>query len=284
MLKRFLRGLGIPEVPAPRREQGGNRPSADRGDDRGTRSSRTQPPEAASEPTPAPSVGDVLPKASHRGESTGFEPRILVRYQAPISINAKGSAGLGLFASGFSGQNVYSGQMGEVGFYKALCMDDLIDHASSYWSVAMPASGTVLHRDPRFDTDIDCVIVQGGTMHLLDLKYYASGDVTWHSTDGTSLLCRDNATGQQVGNPRSMSRNMAMASARFSRLFPRFDVCASVVLIPTDSGIGKVAPGTAWPGDVPLRTLPEMLAILRSAPAGYADTATDHALSTLLKR
>lgn len=243
------------------------------------RSSYRQPPPA---PVPAPAV-DTIAKPTRNGEMTGFEPRTLLNYQAPLSINAKGNAGFGLFESGFSNQSVYSGQMGEVGFYKALCREDLVDRVSSYWSVAMPADGTVAVPDTKFATDIDCVIVQGDTMHLIDLKYYASGDVTWHSTDGTWLLCRDNATGKQVGKPRKMSRNMAMAGARFPRLFPEYTVRSCVVLIPTNSGMGKVTPGTAWPGDVPLITLTDMLNLLRAAPAGYASAKADAALTSLLK-
>lgn len=226
---------------------------------------------------------EELARASRAGVLTGFEPKVLREYHAPVSINAKGNAGFGLFQSGFDRSNVYNGQNGEVGFYKALCMTGLVDEVNSYWSVAMPAAGGAPGPDPQFHTDIDCVVVQGSTMYLIDLKYYASGDVTWHSADDRTLLCRDTQTGKRVGKPRKMSRNMAMAQDRFSKLFPQHRIVSYVVLIPTNSGIGNVQAGTAWPGRVPLITLPEMLERIRSAGSGYASADVDATLTALLK-
>ena len=230
-----------------------------------------------------PNMGETLSRASRNGRMTGCEPRDLRSYLPPISVNAKGVAGLGLFESGFSGQNVYSGQMGEMGFYKVLCRDQLIDRFSSYWSVAMPADGSDAVADPTFATDIDCVVVQGKDLYLLDLKYYLSGDVTWHTTDGTWLLCRDNTIGLQVGKPRKMSRNMAMAAERFPKIFPAHRVHSYVVLMPTNSGIGEIAPGTAWPGGVELIGITEMMTMLGASAAAFADAGTDAALEGLLK-
>ncbi|WP_146077941.1 hypothetical protein [Pseudoclavibacter sp. AY1F1] len=119
-------------------------------------------------------------------------------------------------------------------------------------------------------------------MLLLDLKYYASGDVTWFSPDGDYLLCRDNPTGREIGSPRRMSRNMKMAHSRFKALFPDHDVRAYVVLIPTNAGLGEIARGTAWPGHVPLVGLPDILDVLRATPQSYAENATDAELRTLL--
>lgn len=230
-----------------------------------------------------PEAGEQLTRASRPGKMTGYEPRALRDYHAPISINAKGIAGLGLFGSSFSQQSVYMGQMGEVGFYKVLCKENLIDSASSFWSVAMPGNQGVATADTRFSTDVDCVIVQGNVIYLFDLKYYRSGDVTWHTTDGQWLLCRDNASGKQVGSPRKMSRNMAMAQERFPKIFPHHRVRSYVVLVPTDSGLGNVAPGTAWPGDVPLITITEAVAMIRSGAPNLADAATASALSGLVQ-
>ncbi|MCQ2001135.1 nuclease-related domain-containing protein [Arthrobacter zhaoxinii] len=214
---------------------------------------------------------------------TGFEPAKLRSYHAPVSLRAHGLAGLGLFDSGFDSSNIYNGQRGEVGFYKALCLEDLIDDCSSYWSVAMPGDDGVARPDSKFQTDVDCIVVQGKTMYLIDLKYYASGDVTWHTRDGQWLLCRDNATGEQVGKPRHMSRNMAMAQDRFQRIFPGLQIKSYVVLIPTQDGLGNIASGTAWPGEVELINLPRMLAIIRAGGAGFAEDSTQQKLLALLK-
>jgi hypothetical protein len=214
---------------------------------------------------------------------TGCEPRTLQSYRPPISINAKGVAGLGLFDSGFTGANVYSGQMGEMGFYKVLCRDELIDRFSSYWSVAMPADGRAAVADATFATDVDCVIVQGNDLYLLDLKYYSSGDVTWYTKDGTWLLCKDNSTGTQVGKPRKMSKNMSMAAQRFPKIFPGHRVHTYVVLMPTNAGIGEIEPGTSWPGGVELLSITQISTILSERTVAFADAATDAALDGLLK-
>lgn len=247
-----------------------------------TRSNDQQPRQKWATPQ-APYMGQTLARPSAKGSLTGYEPSILRSYHAPISIRANGVAGLGLFGSDFDSRSIHSGQRGEMGFYKVLCLEGLIDSFSSYWSVAMPADGGTAHPDTKFQTDIDCVIVQGNTMFLLDLKYYKSGDVTWHSPDGHWLLCRDNPTGQQVGNPRKMSRNMAMAVDRFPAIFPHLKVKSYVVLVPTQDGLGVVARGTAWPGGVELVNLPEMLTVIRDGGRGFADEDTDQKLMSLLK-
>lgn len=146
----------------------------------------------------------------------------------------------------------------------------------------MPGADGRAVADDKFSTDIDCVIVQGETIFLIDLKYYASGAVTWHSEDEW-LLCRDDATGKQVKKPRRMSRNMAMAQDRFPGILPGKRIASYVVLIPTNDGIGSVAPGTAWPGGIPLITLPEMLDRLRAGGVAHADAATDATFTGLLK-
>ncbi len=242
-----------------------------------------RPAERAMPVTPAPTYHGRIDRPSARGVLTGYEPRQLRDYQAPISVNAKGVAGLGLFASGFADTNVYNGQQGEMGFYKVLCMTDLVDRMSSYWSVAMPHKNGTPTPDPVFHTDVDCVIVQGRTMHLIDLKYFTSGDVTWFSEDSESLLCLDNQSGRLVGSPRKMSKNMAMALSRFTTLFPQHRVSAKVVLIPTNSGAAQVHPGTAWPGEVPLMNLTDLLDQLSAAERKVADASTDSMLTQLLK-
>ena len=233
--------------------------------------------------TAEPVFRETLSKPSRNGRMTGCEPRTLQSYRPPISINAKGVAGLGLFDSGFTGANVYSGQMGEMGFYKVLCRDELIDRFSSYWSVAMPADGRAAVADATFATDVDCVIVQGNDLYLLDLKYYSSGDVTWYTQDGTWLLCKDNSTGTQVGKPRKMSKNMSMAAQRFPKIFPGHRVHTYVVLMPTNAGIGEIEPGTSWPGGVELLSITQISTILSERTVAFADAATDAALDGLLK-
>ncbi len=237
----------------------------------------------SSVPLPPPVAADALPRATARGAMTGYEPRVLAGVPASISVNVRGAAGLGLFGAGFGDAQRHAGQRGEIGFYKALCVSGLVDAFTSYWSVALPASNLPVRPDPVFSTDIDCVVVSGTTLVLLDLKYYASGDVTWFSDDGAYLQCRDNPTGKTVQKPRRMSKNMKMADERFRRLFPGHTVRSRVVLIPTDQGLGSVAPGTVWPGGIPLVGLPELIDELRALAPTTLDLALDTTLRSLLK-
>ncbi|KGF01806.1 hypothetical protein HMPREF1628_04545 [Actinomyces sp. S4-C9] len=65
--------------------------------------------------------------------------------------------------------------MGEVNFYKALCIENLIDSFTSFWSVGMPMADGSGIRDTAFESDVDCVIVQGSSMYLIDLKSMSPG-------------------------------------------------------------------------------------------------------------
>lgn len=281
-MRKFIQGLlggnkkdsSVPQSrPSPRsgaKQQRRTQSSPNRRDDGGRRAG-----------TPKPQL-EAISRPSGKGRMTGFEPQALRPYHPPVSICAKGIAGLGLFESDFSRKNVYTGQLGEAGFYKALCRENIIDNFSSYWSVAMPALGGKPIPDQKFNTDIDCVIVQGDTIYLIDLKYYSSGAVTWYA-ENEWLLCRDDKTGKQVKDPRKMSRNMEMAQNRFRDVFPGTNIELYVVLVPTNDGLGKVASGTMWPGAVPLITLPDMLARLRLGTIAHADASIDVALTALLK-
>ena len=233
-------------------------------------------------PEPEPQFAEILQRASKGGRMTGFEPREMAKYYPTFTTSAKGVAGLGLFGSDFSASSVYQGQVGETNFFKALSKTDLVDSYMSYWSVRLPAPNRPLRPDDKYTTDVDCVLVEGNTIHLIDLKNYASGAVTWHNEQESWLLCRDDVTGKQVGKPRKMSRNMAMALSRFQALFPTAEVTARVTLIPTNFGEATVEPGTCWPGDIPLETLSQTLDSLRIPHARDADHQIDAGLTSLL--
>lgn len=246
-----------------------------------SREDSSRRPEA---PKPQFAPADIIKYASRPGKTTGFEPKVLVDYMPPISINVHGAAGFGLGGTRHMGSNqIFSGQMGEILFLKALTKEKIIDSFSSYWSVGMPEYTGSGNPDAKTQADVDCIIVHGNELWLIDLKYYSGGDLTWHTHDGTWLLCRDNKTGKQIGTPRKMSKNMAMAVSRFQRTFPNHSIRACVCLIPTDRGIGSIAAGTEWPGGVPFVPLTDVLANLRYAAPVKADPTTHRILQGLLK-
>lgn len=207
----------------------------------------------------------VIHRATNPGTNTGYEPRYLENVAVPSGAtvrNMRNRPGQGLSNSGFNQENVATGQAGEVNFAKALAITSrsrqvnhtdfsqgILQGVHSFWSVAMPSEESIRERDPRFDTDIDCVLVSGNSILLVDTKFYKSGDVTYTS-EGNRLYCVDNATGSLVGKPKNMSRNMAMAQDRFHRHFPTMDVSSIVVLMPTDSGSPQVG-NVFWPGGIP---------------------------------
>ncbi len=136
----------------------------------------------------------------------------------------------------------------------------LLERHATFWSVDRPDfDGT------KSGADVDCIVLSGGHLWLLDMKFYRAGDMTY-KTYGSKLIAIDNKTGKQVGEPRDMSRNMEIAKLSFSTLAgPRSIVKTAVVLIPTEGGTADIAPGSVWHGDVPLMTLPALLKELQSA-------------------
>lgn len=149
-----------------------------------------------------------------------------------------GVPGFGLSSSGFNESAVQLGQLGEVNFSKALYREGLLTRFPTFWSLHMLGQDIY----SKEDSDVDCAIITGQRVWLIDLKYYSSGDVTYVSTDGQNLVTIDNATGAQVGNPKPMSHNMKMAIERFNSRYKNYSypIEARVVLVPTDKGQGTV--------------------------------------------
>lgn len=221
-------------------------------------------------------------RPSSRGRVTPYEPATLQQHRPLISSRSFGVAGHGLLGGAFSNAHAAAGRTGEIGFYKSLSLGELLDEFHSYWSVAMPAPEEPVRPDTKFTTDVDCIIATRTQIILIDLKYYSRGAVEWYS-EGATLFCRDETTGQQVGEPIGMSRNMVLAQQRFGELFPTMQVEACVVFIPTAQGLGTVRPGTAWPGGMPALDLLQMLDRLRATPPGVPSGGVHKKLLLLLK-
>ena len=221
---------------------------------------RRQNAKVSSEPpTPSTPKNSELPsisKATHNGKMTGFEPQKLKTYQLYQHELMFGEPGKGLNKSGFDESAVNLGQEGEINFAKALQKKGLLEKLVTFWSVH-----NLNLEDERVDADIDCVIVSGSTIWLVDLKFYASGNVIYREADGL-LYTIDSATGAQIGRPKKMSPNMSYAeesfSHKFANLLKYYRLRTRVVLMPTYKGAGRLD-NVFWPGQIKAVSLEEML-------------------------
>lgn len=201
------------------------------------------------------------------GRFTGFEPAALAAVEIPELPSLFGAPGAGLSGSGFEADKIAKGQAGELNFARALQHSGLLDRFATFWSVHMPDDE--VGASTTYSSDIDCVVVTGSTIHLLDMKNFTQGDVTWTIEDG-ELRLLDNPTGGYIGKARSMSRNMALAADRvqskFRALGVDHQIRPAVVFMPTDNGIGTIDPSVRWPGGIPAENLDRTLDVLRAEP------------------
>lgn len=206
----------------------------------------------------------VVEHASAQGEITGYEPMHINNVSTPdpkFISNMRGTPGSGLDSAVHMGKdNIRSGQIGEANFAKALSITNInganqgiidnrsiINNVSSFWSVAMPSEDDITQRD-KYDTDIDCVLVSGNEIMLVDTKLYKSGNVTYKRHE-EMIYCEDNNNGNIVGKPHKMTNNMKMAQKRFKKHFPGMKISSVVVLMPTDAGSPKIQ-DVYWPGAI----------------------------------
>lgn len=206
----------------------------------------------------------TLTQATEHGTMSGYEPGALKGVKIPDLPLLYGIPGAGLSESGFSEAAVKLGQKGERNFALALVKANLISHFATFWSIHMLAQDTY----GKEQSDVDCAIVTGNTIWLIDLKYYSSGNVIYRQSGENELICWDVPTGRQIGPTRKMTRNMKMALERFGKRYSSYSslrIEARVVFVPTASGVGQIE-NVRWPGDIPAVTLPEFLAELAGEP------------------
>lgn len=214
---------------------------------------------------PPKGIATVIDRATEAGFMSGFEPSALKDTPIPSSQLMYGKPGSGLVRSGFAADAVKMGQRGEENFAKALAKTDLINRFATFWSIHMLSKDTY----GKEQSDVDCAIITGQTIWLVDLKYYPGGNVEYRTSSDGQLICVNLPTGQQVGKSKKMSRNMQMAIERFRSRYKNYgslSLQARVVFVPTNSGVGRID-SVKWPGDIPAVMLPDFLAELeREAP------------------
>jgi len=222
-------------------------------------------------PTPVPTTkfrdpkleGEMLAGAIENGRITGYEPSTLENQPVPDAIMMTGVPGSGLHgAAGLEEGNIELGVQGEENFARALSVAGLINRFATVWSV--PVLDPFEYKLNRYLTDIDCVLATDDTVFLVDLKNYKSGAVRYHHK-GNILYCEDTMTGQQVGEMKSMSRNMAMATSALRTHFPEVNFTPVVVFMPTDKGEGFID-NVVWPDNIPAMNLSQFLFKLKTEP------------------
>lgn len=190
---------------------------------------------------------EYVPSATNKGRMTGFEPKHLEDLPVPNFPSMRGAPGEGLAdATHFKKINLYLGQMGEQNFAKVLAKTNQLARFSTAWSVPVPAEDRL--KPGPYGSDIDCIIATHDNIYLVDLKNYKSGDIRYHMKTPL-LLADDVATGHQVGEVKTMSRNMEMATNIMRHHFPKVNIIPVVVFMPTNKGESFID-NVYWPGNI----------------------------------
>ena len=162
-----------------------------------------------------------------------------------------GRPGSGLAGSGFGKTEVRTGTKGEEIFAKLLTWDGILDHCVSFWSVWNPEADG--HRNTR-GTDIDCILMFGSHILLVDVKNYRAG-IDYHSlVPGKAMFCMYPKARVVAHEPYIFSANMAFAQHNLST-YLRVNGSSStvesfVVLVPASTGEAKLDSDISWPGDI----------------------------------
>jgi hypothetical protein len=162
---------------------------------------------------------------------------------------------------------VAKGREGERNLAKALQHRGHLDRFATFWSLQTPSETRGAHDRNR--GDIDCVIVTGKRILVLDAKALEQGDVTRY-TEARWLYRRDNATGHDIGRPTELKSAHFRAAtdalhAQLQRAGAKQRVAAAVVLMPDDAGLGY-ADRAFWPGGIPAWDLLQLLDALEHEP------------------
>ena len=212
-------------------------------------------------------VANRRSSASAPGRMTGFEPSALAEVELLEQPLRHGEPGLGLETMRGRADLVAKGREGERNLAKALQRRGHLDRFATFWSLQMPSETRGAHDRNR--GDIDCVIVTGKRILVLDAKALEQGDVTRY-TEGRWLYRRDNATGHDIGRPTELKSAHFRAAtdalhAQLQRAGAKQRVVAAVVLMPDDAGLGY-ADRAFWPGGIPAWDLLRLLDELEHEP------------------
>lgn len=180
-----------------------------------------------------------------------------------------GHPGSGLSDSGFGRTEIRTGTKGEEIFAKLLTWDGILDHCVSFWSVWNPEPDG--KRNTR-GTDIDCILMFGSHILLIDVKNYRAG-IDYHNlVPGKAMFCMYPTARVVAHQPYIFSANMAFAQHNLSTyLHANGSTCtveSFVVLVPASTGEAKLDPDISWPGDIHAMAYSDFIGMMKQRAMG----------------
>lgn len=149
--------------------------------------------------------------------------------------NFHGTPGHGLEDSGFEQWRIDAGQAGERALARVIAGARWADDEDVFFSLAVPGFP---------DIDVDCAVLSGRDLWLLDAKRYRVEDdaaYTCYGGDGTTLyLRRLDADGHPTGDilgEHHISRSTVMARQGFKERFPALTIHSATLLTPSADGM-----------------------------------------------
>jgi len=197
--------------------------------------------------------------ATSNGKITGFEPRNLASTPVPTGPFMHGKPG-GSINEEIKNDPDSVGALGDENFAKALQKTHLLNRFFTVWSKPTPDLRTGFGNAYGWTTD--CVLATETTLYVIDLKFYKSGNVRYH-TFNNLLYCEDIPTGKEVGGAKYMTQGIQKAAEAVKRHHPEANVVPIVVFMPTDKG-EAVLDDVYWPGNIPAVNLTDFLKSLEN--------------------
>ena len=192
------------------------------------------------------------------GQQTGLEPDALADQPIATDPNVWGAPGLSLGnAQDQAAKRVREGQQH---FARALSARGIHAKHAVFWNVQLPQEGAV-GASLNAVGGVDCVVLTGRSLWLIDVKNFAQGGVRW-LTDGDQLVAVDLTDGGQVGEARLMGKSLSVARdrwvAKLDGMGIRAKVHAEVTMLPRHNGLGDI-PQLSWTGNVPISGVGSLL-------------------------
>jgi hypothetical protein len=191
-------------------------------------------------------VGLISGSKADRGKPKPVAPQppslYLVAHKTPLpkvdidfKPNFHGTPGHGLEDSGFEQWRIDAGQAGERALARVIAGARWADDVDVFFSLAVPGFP---------DIDVDCVVLSGLDLWLLDAKRYRVEDdaaYTCYGGDGTTLYLRrldadGHPTGEILGE-HHISRSTVMARQAFTEQFPLLTIRSATLLTPSANGV-----------------------------------------------
>lgn len=145
----------------------------------------------------------------------------------------------------YSEEYIKAGIAGEQALFRLIKNSRLYATAEVFFSVAYPEPSQYEY------ADVDCIIVSGSIMYLIDAKMYKVNPNTVYSTPVYDQIQLSDNSGH-VLKMYSVSRSMLHAREAFQKAYPKYDVQSVIALCPTSNGNPAVYKQSCLYGCIPL--------------------------------